>query len=65
MKTFSEFLNEEVEKLGEKCWDGYKQEGMKKKGKKIVPNCVPESEEDDKKEDGLNKKDKVIVNPEL
>ena len=26
----------------EDCWDGYKQEGMKKKGKKIVPNCVPE-----------------------
>jgi hypothetical protein len=25
----------------EDCWDGYKQEGMKKKGKKIVPNCVP------------------------
>lgn len=23
------------------CWDGYKQEGMKKKGNKMVPNCVP------------------------
>jgi hypothetical protein len=29
----------------EDCWDGYKQEGMKKKGKKIVPNCVPVNEE--------------------
>jgi hypothetical protein len=29
----------------EDCWDGYKQEGMKKKGKKIVPNCVPVKEE--------------------
>jgi hypothetical protein len=29
----------------EDCWDGYKQEGMKKKGKKIVPNCVPVREE--------------------
>ena len=29
----------------EECWDGYKQEGMKKKGKKIVPNCVPVKEE--------------------
>ena len=29
----------------EDCWDGYKQEGMKKKGKKIVPNCVPIKEE--------------------
>jgi hypothetical protein len=25
------------------CWDGYKQVGMKKKGKKLVPNCVKES----------------------
>lgn len=25
----------------EACWDGYKEEGMKKKGKKMVPNCVP------------------------
>jgi hypothetical protein len=29
----------------EDCWDGYKQEGMKKKGKKLVPNCVPIKEE--------------------
>ena len=26
----------------EKCWDGWKQMGMKKKGKKLVPNCVKE-----------------------
>ena len=32
-------------KKGEKkedCWDGYKRVGMKKKGEKMVPNCVPE-----------------------
>ncbi|MFZ9876814.1 MAG: DUF5661 family protein [Candidatus Nanopelagicales bacterium] len=29
----------------EDCWDGYEQKGMKKKGKKIVPNCVPVKEE--------------------
>jgi len=23
------------------CWDGYVQKGMKKKGSKMVPNCVP------------------------
>ena len=23
------------------CWDGYVQKGMKKKGKKMVLNCVP------------------------
>ena len=26
----------------EACWDGYKQVGLKKKGKKMVPDCVPE-----------------------
>ena len=26
------------------CWKGYKQVGMKKKGSKMVPNCVPVSE---------------------
>ena len=26
------------------CWDGYKQVGMKKKGNKMVPNCVPVGE---------------------
>ena len=24
------------------CWDGYKKEGMKTKGGKKVPNCVPD-----------------------
>jgi hypothetical protein len=28
--------------VSEKCWDGYKQLGMKKKGEKVVPNCVKE-----------------------
>ena len=27
------------------CWDGYEQRGMKKKGDKMVPNCVPVGEE--------------------
>ena len=31
--------------IDEKCWVGYKQVGMKKKGKKMVPNCVPVGEE--------------------
>lgn len=26
------------------CWDGYKKNGMKKKGEKMVPNCVKEEE---------------------
>ena len=28
--------------MEEACWSGYKQVGMKKKGKRNVPNCVPE-----------------------
>ena len=28
--------------LSEKCWSGYKQQGMKKKGDRMVPNCVEE-----------------------
>jgi len=31
------------EAIEEKCWDGYKRVGMKKKGKRMVPNCVPEA----------------------
>ena len=29
------------EQIDEKCWDAYKQVGMKKKGNRMVPNCVP------------------------
>ena len=31
--------------LDEKCWDSHKQVGMKKKGNRMVPNCVPKNEE--------------------
>ncbi len=31
-------------KKGDPCWVGYKQVGMKKKGGKQVPNCVPANE---------------------
>jgi hypothetical protein len=30
--------------MEEACWVGYKQEGLKKKGKRVVPNCVPTNE---------------------
>ena len=33
------------QEIGEACWKGYKQVGMKKKGKKMVPNCIPEETE--------------------
>ena len=38
MLSYNEFVTE-------KCWDGYKQVGMKKKNGKDVPNCVPEENE--------------------
>lgn len=31
-------------KTDEACWDSHKQVGMKKKGNKMVPNCVPKNE---------------------
>jgi hypothetical protein len=42
------------QQFSEKCWDGYTQKGMKKKGKKVVPNCV---KEEDKKGSGSGTKD--------
>lgn len=45
----------------EPCWEGYQQVGMKRKGKKRVPNCVPTASKDD--EDG-KKYTKVVTNPE-
>ena len=32
------------EQVDEACWDTHKQVGMKKKGGKMVPNCVPKNE---------------------
>jgi hypothetical protein len=32
-------------KTNEACWDTHKQVGMKKKGDKMVPDCVPKNEE--------------------
>jgi len=31
----------EEAQLAEKCWDTHRQAGMKKKGNRMVPNCVP------------------------
>lgn len=37
MLSFREFSEDKSP-----CWKGYRQVGMKKKGDKMVPNCVPE-----------------------
>jgi hypothetical protein len=42
--TAAEYLSSD-EEVSEACWTGYKQVGMKKKGKKMVPNCVPANED--------------------
>ena len=39
-KMFGEEVDEEIL---EACWSGYKQVGIKKKGNRMVPNCVPEA----------------------
>ena len=51
-KGFDEIRKENTQ--NEACWSGYKQVGMKDKGGKKVPNCVPEdmSIEDAMKVDG-------------
>jgi len=38
-------MSEADELQCEACWSGYKQVGLKKKGDRMVPNCVPESKE--------------------
>jgi len=34
--------HDNIEEAKDPCWTGYKKVGMKKKGNKMVPNCVPE-----------------------
>ena len=38
------FSEETIAQLDFACWDTHKQDGMKKKGNRMVPNCVPKSE---------------------
>jgi len=44
-KKYKKMFGEEEQ---DECWDGYTQKGMKKKGDRMVPNCVPESVEEGK-----------------
>ena len=41
MKSFKD-INQKETDLEEACWVGYKKVGMKKKGDRMVPNCVKE-----------------------
>jgi hypothetical protein len=40
--------------MREACWTGYKQVGQKKKGNRMVPNCVPEEAPANAVGDGSN-----------
>ena len=42
-KKYKKMFGEMKKDLQDACWTGYKQVGMKNKGGKQVPNCVPES----------------------
>jgi len=44
--TPSAFVTEAAKDENDPCWKGYRQYGMKKKGNKEVPNCVPEQIEE-------------------
>ena len=37
-------INVRTEEVDEACWTGYKAVGLKKKGNRMVPNCVKEDE---------------------
>ena len=64
MKSFGDMVGE--------CWKTHKQEGLKKKGNRMVPNCVPKNESVEEavknpkldiKETGV--KNKIEINPEI
>ena len=42
-------FSETKQEMQEKCWTGFEQNGMKKKGNRMVPNCVREGKEGDVK----------------
>jgi predicted kinase len=44
-KYVDKMMSEIIDDVSEACWDTHKQVGMKKKGNKMVPNCVPKTEE--------------------
>lgn len=53
MLTFKQFISEDEDP----CWKDYEQIGMKKKGNRNVPNCVPEESELDEKSPAWQRKE--------
>lgn len=60
--SFKEYVLAEA--LDEACWDGYEMEGLKKKGNRMVPNCVPEEADDEVNEASAAWQRKEGKNPE-
>ena len=46
------------------CWQGYEQVGMKPKGKRMVPNCVPTKKKTQADTEDGKKYSKTVTNPE-
>ena len=44
LDSAADYVDSGEMKVDEACWSGYQQKGMKKKGNKIVPNCVKAEE---------------------
>ena len=65
-QKYKKMFGELKKELSDACWTGYKQVGMKNKGGKQVPNCVPEETIEEKKvkisKDG---KERLIWDAEL
>ena len=49
------------EAMKDPCWDNYKMIGMKKKGNRMVPNCVPKNEDVDLEEASATLSDEEIL----
>ena len=49
---------------GDPCWDTHKQVGMKKKGNRMVPNCVPKNEEVEVSEEGSMSAQEIALQKE-
>jgi peptidoglycan hydrolase-like protein with peptidoglycan-binding domain len=45
----------------EACWTGYRKQGMKKKGSRMVPNCVPVSEEQSQDSDTVRRIQQMLI----
>ena len=55
---FEEQIKDVIKKEIDECWKTHKQVGMKKKGNKMVPNCIPKNEEVDENLRNWFKKEK-------